>query len=39
VGHYVADAIPNCQTSFFEEEGHFTLFYNRMREILNVLVG
>jgi pimeloyl-ACP methyl ester carboxylesterase len=39
VGHYVADAIPNCHAAFFEEEGHFSLPYNHMREILNILVG
>jgi pimeloyl-ACP methyl ester carboxylesterase len=39
VGHYVAEAIPNCQAHFFEDEGHFSLPYNHMREILSVLVG
>jgi pimeloyl-ACP methyl ester carboxylesterase len=38
VGHYVADAIPNCQATFFEDEGHFSLPYNHMGEILSVLV-
>jgi len=39
VGRYVAEAIPNCQASFFEDEGHLTLSYNHMREILIALVG
>lgn len=39
VGHYVADTIPNCQAAFFKEEGHFSLPYNYMRDILKVLVG
>ena len=37
VGRYVADAIPNCQATFVAGEGHFTLPYNHMREILCVL--
>jgi pimeloyl-ACP methyl ester carboxylesterase len=39
VGHYVANAIPDCQAVFYEEEGHFSLPYKHMNEILNVLVG
>ena len=39
VGHYVAEAIPNCTATFLEDEGHFTLPYNHMREILTVLGG
>jgi pimeloyl-ACP methyl ester carboxylesterase len=39
VGRYVADAIPNCRAAFLEDEGHFTLPYFHMREILGVLVG
>ena len=39
VGHYVADAVPNCRAKFFEEEGHFTLPYNHAREFLSVLVA
>jgi hypothetical protein len=38
VGHYVADAIPNCNATFCEEEGHLTLPHNRMKEILSTLV-
>jgi len=39
VGHYVADAIPNCNARFYKEEGHLTLPHNRIREILNTLVS
>ena len=38
-GRYVAEAIPNCQAMFLEEEGHLTLPYSRLREILGVLAG
>jgi pimeloyl-ACP methyl ester carboxylesterase len=38
VGRYHADAIPNCHAVFFDNEGHFTLLYNRIREILGALV-
>jgi pimeloyl-ACP methyl ester carboxylesterase len=37
VGRYVAEAIPSCNARFYEQEGHFTLPYNRLREILNIL--
>ena len=37
VGRYVAETIPNCIAMFYEDEGHFTLAYNRIREILSVL--
>ena len=39
VGRYVAAQIPGCRATFYEEEGHFSLPYNYMREILGVLVG
>ncbi len=39
VGQYAAGAIPNCQATFFDNEGHFSLPVNHMREILSVLVG
>lgn len=39
VGHYVAEKIPNCQATFIADEGHFSLPYNHMGEILSVLVG
>jgi pimeloyl-ACP methyl ester carboxylesterase len=39
VGHYVADAIPNCNARFFREEGHLTLPHHRMREVLSTLIS
>ena len=38
VGHYVADAIPDCQSIFLKDEAHLSLPHNHIREILNVLV-
>lgn len=37
VGHHVADAIPNCNASFYHKEGHLTLPHNRMKEVLTAL--
>ena len=39
VGRFVADAIPNCNARFYEEEGHLTLPHNQMKEILGALVA
>ncbi len=39
VGHYVAEAIPNCSATFFEDEGHFTIGLNHVSEFLSVLVA
>jgi len=39
VGRYVADSIPNCHTTFFEDEAHLSTAYNHMREILSILVS
>ncbi|MFC1902210.1 alpha/beta fold hydrolase [Chloroflexota bacterium] len=39
VGHYVADAIPDCQPVFLKDEAHLSLPYNHIREILSVLVA
>ena len=38
VGHCIADAIPNCHSTFFKEEAHLSLPYHHIREILSVLV-
>lgn len=38
VGHYVADAIPNCQARFIEGAGHLTVINKCVREYLSVLV-
>jgi len=37
VGHYVANTIPNCHATFFENEGHFSIIYNHLEEILRAL--
>jgi len=34
MGHFLADTIPECQARFYPEDGHFSLPFNRMREIL-----
>jgi pimeloyl-ACP methyl ester carboxylesterase len=39
VGRFVADAIPNCNARFYEDEGHLALARNRMEEILNALLA
>jgi pimeloyl-ACP methyl ester carboxylesterase len=39
VGHYVANTIPNCHATFFENEGHFSIIYNHLEEILSALVA
>lgn len=39
VGHYVAEAIPNCKATFVEKEGHFSLAYKYIKECLEILVG
>jgi pimeloyl-ACP methyl ester carboxylesterase len=39
VGHYVADAIPNCHAFFHKLEGHLTLPHNQIGEILSKLVA
>lgn len=39
VGHYVAETIPNCHATFFENEGHFSISYNHLEEIISVLVA
>jgi pimeloyl-ACP methyl ester carboxylesterase len=37
VARYMAEAIPNCDSRFFDEEAHLTLPRNRMWEILRTL--
>ena len=34
MGHYLAENIPGCTARFYPEDGHFSLPYNRLREIL-----
>ena len=39
VGHYVADAIADCDARFVENEGHLTVAQRLVREYLGVLVA
>jgi pimeloyl-ACP methyl ester carboxylesterase len=34
MGHYLAGEIPGCQAQFLPEDGHFSLPFTRLREIL-----
>jgi pimeloyl-ACP methyl ester carboxylesterase len=34
MGHYLAREIPGCEATFYPEDGHFSLPYGRMEEIL-----
>lgn len=34
MGHYLADNLPNCQAHFCADEGHISLAYNHLEEIL-----
>jgi pimeloyl-ACP methyl ester carboxylesterase len=38
VGRYVANAIPDCEARFLEDEGHLSLPFNHVRAYLSVLV-
>lgn len=39
VGRSVAETIPQCHATFIEDEGHFSLPYKHLRDILSVLAG
>ncbi len=39
VGRHVAAAIPNCQPTFLDDEGHLTLPRKQLRDILSALVS
>jgi pimeloyl-ACP methyl ester carboxylesterase len=39
VGRAIAQAIPNCQATFLEDEGHLTLPRNHLRNILSALAN
>ena len=38
VGHYVADAIPKCHSTFLKEEAHLSLPYYHIQEILGTMI-
>jgi pimeloyl-ACP methyl ester carboxylesterase len=35
MGRYLAGAIPNCRAKFYPQDGHFSLPFTRLREILS----
>ena len=37
MGHYLAATIPHCQARFYPEDGHFSLPFTRLPEILDTL--
>ncbi|HVV73768.1 MAG TPA: alpha/beta hydrolase, partial [Verrucomicrobiae bacterium] len=37
MGRYLAEHIPRCRSVFYPDDGHFSLPFNRMREILGRL--
>jgi pimeloyl-ACP methyl ester carboxylesterase len=36
MGHFLAKAIPNCRATFYPEDGHFSLAFERLEEVLRV---
>ena len=38
MGRYLASRIPDCVSGFYPDEGHFSLVFNRQRDILSALV-
>ena len=39
VGRYMSQTIPDCKAEIFEEEGHFTLPRNHIKEIMSTLTS
>ena len=39
MGHYLAESIPGCHARFYPDDGHFSLPFGRLREILTVQGG
>jgi len=37
MGHYLARMIPHCEAKFYPEDGHFSLAFSRMEEIVEAL--
>lgn len=38
MGRYLAKAIPDCHAKFYEDDGHFSLAFNRLEEILEPMM-
>ena len=38
MGHYLAENIPNCRAQFYPEDGHFSLPFTRLRDILSTIL-
>jgi len=38
MGHFLAENIPECRAWFYPEDGHFSLPYNRLRDILTAAI-
>jgi pimeloyl-ACP methyl ester carboxylesterase len=36
MGHYLANTIPNCRSTFYADEGHFSIILNRIHEIWQI---
>jgi len=36
MGHYLANTIPDCQATFYPDEGHFSIILNRIQEIWRI---
>ncbi len=39
VGRLIASEIPDCVSKFYPNEGHLSVLFNNMEEILSVLVN
>ena len=39
MGHYLAEQLPNCRATFTPDDGHFSLPYGRIREVLESLLA
>jgi pimeloyl-ACP methyl ester carboxylesterase len=37
MGRYLSECIPNCRARFYPEDGHFSLPFTRLREILSTI--
>jgi pimeloyl-ACP methyl ester carboxylesterase len=39
MGRYLANAIPNCRATFYPDDGHFSLAFDRLEEILKAALA